>query len=44
MIKIYNNFFNMRCDVHYNPAKFEIKLQLVYGVIKRQIILCGKMD
>ena len=24
-----NYFFNMHCDVHYYPAKFEIKIQLV---------------
>ena len=23
-------FLNMHCDVHYYPAKFEIKIQLVY--------------
>ena len=25
----------MHCDVHYYPAKFEIKLRLVYGEIKK---------
>ena len=25
----------MHCDVHYYPAKFEIKIQLVYGEIKK---------
>ena len=28
----------MHCDVHYYPAKFEIKIQLVYGEIKKQIV------
>ena len=28
-------FLNMHCDVHYYPAKFEIKIQLVYGEIKK---------
>ena len=32
--KIIINFFNMYCDVHYCSAKFEIKIQLVYGEIK----------
>jgi len=32
----------MHCDVHYYPAKFEIKIQLVYGEIKKDIILWGK--
>ena len=27
-------FLNMHCDVHYHPAKFEIKIQLVYGETK----------
>ena len=25
----------MHCDVHYYPAKFEIKIQVVYGEIKK---------
>ena len=28
-------FLNMHCDVHYNPVKFEIKIQLVYGKTKK---------
>ena len=28
-------FFNKHCDVHYYPAKIEIKIQLVYGEIKK---------
>ena len=30
-MKSYNKIFNMHCDVHYYPAKFEIKIQLAYG-------------
>ena len=26
----YKKILNMYCDVHYYPAKFEIKIQLVY--------------
>ena len=25
----------MHCDVHYYPTKFKIKIQLVYGEIKK---------
>ena len=28
--KIITSFFNMHPDFHYHPAKFEIKIQLVY--------------
>ena len=36
MAKIYETFFlNMHCDVHYYPAKFKIKIQLVYGETKK---------
>ena len=28
--KLYQ-FFNMHCDVYYYAAKFEIKIQFVYG-------------
>ena len=34
----------MHCDIHYYPTKFEIKIQLVYGETKKQIIYEGKMD
>ena len=27
----------MHCDVHYYPAKFEIKIQLVYGETKKTL-------
>jgi hypothetical protein len=27
----------MHCDVHYYPAKFEIKIQLVYGEKKDKL-------
>ena len=33
--KIITNFFNMHCDVHYYPAKFEIKIQLIYRETKK---------
>ena len=35
MAKNYNFFLNMHCDVHYYPAKSKIKIQLVYGEIKK---------
>jgi hypothetical protein len=31
----------MHCDVHYYPAKFEIKIQLVHGEIKKTIYIMG---
>ena len=34
----------MQCDVHYCPAKFEIKIQLMYEKTKRQIVLWGKIN
>ena len=40
MIKNYN-FFNMHCDVNYCPAKFEIKIQLVYGETKNKKSIMG---
>ena len=33
--KIIKLFLNMHCDVHYYPAKFEIKIQFVYGETKK---------
>ena len=41
MIKNCNNFFNMHFDVHYYLAKFETKLQLVYGEIKETNCIMG---
>ena len=35
MGKIIKNFLNMHCDVYYYLAKFEIKIQLVYGETKK---------
>ena len=35
------NFFNMHCDVHYYPPKFEIKIQLVYGETKKTNYIMG---
>jgi hypothetical protein len=29
--------FNIHCDVHYYHAKFEIKIQLVYGERKDKL-------
>ena len=34
----------MHCDVHYYSVKFEIKIQLMYGETKKQIIYRDKMD
>ena len=31
----------MHCDVHYYPAKFEIKIQLVNGETKRDKLYYG---
>ena len=36
----YKKFLNMHCDVHYYPAKSEIKIQLVYGETKKIDKLC----
>ena len=33
--KIITKIFNMHCDVHYYPTKFEIEIQLVYGETKK---------
>ena len=35
MGKIIKFVLNMHCDVHYYPAKFEIKTQLLYGDIEK---------
>ena len=34
-------FLNMHCDVHYYPAKFEIKIQLMYGETKKINCIMG---
>ena len=34
----------MHFDVHYYPAKFKIKIQLVYVETDRQIVLWDKMN
>ena len=39
--KIITNFFNMHCDDRYYPAKFEIKIQLMYGETKRKNYIWG---
>ena len=41
--QLITNCFNMHCDVHYHSVKFKIKIQLVYGEIKK-IVLWDKMD
>ena len=33
--KIITKFFNVHCDVYYYSAKFDIKIQLVYGETKK---------
>ena len=43
-MKNYNIFFNMHCDVHYHPAKFEIKIQLVYGETKKTNCIMGRNE
>ena len=35
---------NIFCDVHYYPTKFEIKIQLVYGEIKKSNSVRGKIE
>ena len=44
MLKIYNIFLDMRPDVQYNPAKFEIKIQLMYGKITKTNCIMGRMN
>ena len=34
----------MHCDVHYYPAKFEIKIQLVYRETKKLNCVRGKIN
>ena len=34
-------FLNMHCDVHYYPAKFKIKIQLVYGETEKDKLYYG---
>ena len=33
--------FNMHCDVHYYPTRFEIRVELVYGEIKKINYIIG---
>ena len=42
MGKIIKLFLNMHCDVHYYSAKFEIKIELVYG--EKKIVLGDKIN
>ena len=44
MEKNYKKNSNMHCDVHYYPAKFEIKIQLVYGETKKLNCVRGKIN
>jgi hypothetical protein len=39
--KIIIIFFNTHCDVHYYSAKFDIKIQLVYGETKKINCIMG---
>ena len=41
MVKNYTFFLNIHCDAHHYPAKFEIKIQLVYGVTKKEKLYYG---
>jgi hypothetical protein len=34
--KINNIFFDIYCDAHYNSAKLELKIRLVYGEKKEK--------
>ena len=34
----------MHPDVHYHPAKFEVKIQLVYGETKRTNCIMGQNE
>ena len=36
MMKKFNDFLNMYCDVYYYPTKFEIKIQLLYRETKEK--------
>ena len=44
MGKIIKLFLNMHCDVHYYPVKFEIKIPLAYGEIKKINCIMGKIN
>ena len=44
MGKIIILFQNMHCNVHYYPAKFEIKIQLVYGETKKKNNVMGLIN
>ena len=39
--KLITDIFNIHCDVHYYSAKFEIKIQLVYGETKKTNCIMG---
>jgi len=34
----------MHCDVHYYPAKFEIKIKLLYGETKKTNCIIGSNE
>jgi len=44
LMKIHNIFFDILCDVYYHFVKFEFKIPLMHGEIKRQIQLGGKLN
>ena len=39
--KILTTFLNIHYDIHYYPTKFEIKIQLVYGITKKTNCIMG---
>jgi len=39
--RIITIFFNIHYDVHYYSAKFEIKIQLMYGETKKDKVYMG---
>ena len=39
--KIITNFLDMHCGLHYYSAKFEIKIELVYGEAKKTNCIMG---
>ena len=40
-VKNYIFFLNINCNVYYYSVKFEINIQLVYGVIKKEKLYYG---
>ena len=44
MIKIHNIFFDILCDVYYHLVKFEFKIPLVHGEIKKTNSIRGYIE